>query len=178
MADGIAFEIKKIRWITLGFTLLSLYRALSIATGQFVYNGYSLANEEWIYLAAVVALLSMLIANRKTTAVAFITALVYPKFETVFGSGSISTALFIYFGFFLGTWEFLKNKYDLDKSENKEKANHVLDKLYWIIFAAYGLINLLSALVHLADPYWFKGYGMEMNLAHSYWGRFYYFSEI
>ncbi|MFM7765943.1 MAG: hypothetical protein ACKO6I_09830, partial [Sphingomonadales bacterium] len=96
-STGLAFEIKKIRWITIGFAGLSLYRTLSIAIGQFIYNGYSLANEEWIYLAAVFTLLSMLLADKKTTAVAFITALVYPKFETVFGSGSISTALFIYF---------------------------------------------------------------------------------
>lgn len=176
---GIAFEIKKIRWVTIGFAALSLYRTLSIAAGQFIYNGYSLANEEWIYLLAVVALLAMLLADKKTTAVAFITALVYPKFETVFGSGSISTALFIYFCFFLGMWEFLLKKYELNKAENHENANLILEKLYWIAFAAYGLINLLSALIHLADPYWFKGYGMEMNLAHSNMGRFYYlFREL
>ena len=179
MTDGIAFEIKKIRWITLGFALLSLYRTLSVAAGQFIYNGYSLANEEWFYLASVLALLTMLIANKKTMAAAFITAIIYPKFETVFGAGSISTALLIYFCFFLGMWEFLLKKHELDKAENHEKANLILEKLYWIAFAAYGLINLLSALIHLADPYWLKGYGMEMNLAHSYMGRFYYlFREL
>ena len=75
---GIAFEIKKIRWITIGFAGLSLYRTLSIAVGQFIYNGYSLANEEWIYLSAAVGLLVMLLADKKTMAVAFITALLYP----------------------------------------------------------------------------------------------------
>jgi len=179
MADGIAFEIKKIRWITLGFVLLSLYRTVSVAAGQYIYKGYSLANEEWLYLASVVALLTMLIANKKAMVAAFITAIIYPKFETVFGAGSISSALLIYFCLFLGMWEFLRKKYELDKPENHEQANRVLNKLYWIIFAAYGLINLLSALVHLADPYWFKGYGMEINLAHSYMGRFYHvFREL
>jgi len=172
---GIAFEIKKIRWITIGFAGLSLYRTLSIGIGQFIYNGYSLANEEWIYLATVVTLLSMLLADKKTAAVAFITALVYPKFETVFGSGSISTALFIYFCFFLGMWRYLFTKYELNKKENNEQAIGILNKLYWILFAAYGVINALSALLHLADPYWQSGFAMEINLAHSYWGRFYYF---
>ena len=172
---GIAFEIKKIRWVTIGFAGLSLYRTLSIAAGQFIYNGYSLANEEWIYLLAVVALLAMLLADKKTAAVAFITALVYPKFETVFGSGSISTALFIYFCFFLGMWRYLFSKYELNKTENQDTANGILNKLYWILFAAYGVINGLSALLHMADPYWKSGVAMEINLAHSYWGRFYYF---
>jgi hypothetical protein len=175
LGHGIAFEIKKIRWVTIGFAGLSLYRTLSIAAGQFIYNGYSLANEEWIYLLATVGLLVMLLADKKTMAVAFITALLYPKFETVFGSGSVSTALFIYFCFFLGMWRYMVEKYELTKTENHETANRVLNKLYWILFAAYGVINGLSALLHLADPYWQNGYAMEMNLANSYWGRFYYF---
>ncbi len=172
---GIAFEIKKIRWITIGFAALSLYRTLSIAAGQFIYNGYALANEEWIYLSVVVALLIMLLADKKTSAVAFATAVLYPKFETVFGCGSISTALFIYFCFFLGMWRYLFDKYELNKTENQDTANRILNKLYWILFAAYGLINGLSALLHMADPYWKSGVAMEINLAHSYWGRFYYF---
>ncbi len=172
---GIAFEIKKIRWITIGFAALSLYRTLSVAAGQFIYNGYSLANEEWFYLSAVVLSLTLLLVNKKTMLAAFITAIIYPKFEIVFGAGSISSGLFIYFCFFLGMWELLLKKYELDKAENHEKANRILNQLYWILFAAYGIINGLSALLHIADPYWKSGYAMEMNLAHSYWGRFYYF---
>jgi hypothetical protein len=168
---GIAFEIKKIRWVTIGFAGLSLYRTLSIAAGQFIYNGYSLANEEWIYLLAVVALLAMLLADKKTAAVAFITALVYPKFETTMGGGNISSPIFIHFCYFLGMWSWLTQKYELEKPENSEKGIVIINQLLWILFAAFAVVNLLSAFFHLADPYWKNGYGMEIVLQTNYWSK-------
>ena len=38
-------------------------------------------------------------------------------------------------------WRYLVEKYELTKTENHETANRVLNKLYWILFAAYGVIN-------------------------------------
>jgi len=171
----IAFENKKIRWVTIGFVVLSIYRSISVAAGQFIYNGYHLPNEDWAYLAGILILLVMLLFNKKTTVTAFLTAVFYVKFETVFGSGSVSTALLIHFCYFLGMWNWLKNKYQLLEPENAEEANVVLNKLYWMLFAGYGIINALSGFIHWADPFWRNGNAMELIVSNAYMGRFFEF---
>jgi hypothetical protein len=178
-AADIAFEDRKIRWVTIGFVLLSIYRSLSVAAGQFIYNGYNLPNEDWAYLAGILILLIMLLFKKKTTAVAFLTAIFYVKFETVFGSGSVSTALLIHFCYFLGMWNWLKNKYQLLEPENAGEANIILNKLYWMLFAGYGVINALSGFIHWADPFWRNGNAMELIASNAYMGRFFeFFREL
>jgi hypothetical protein len=167
----IAFENKKIRWVTIGFSLLSLYRALSIATGQFLYNGYSLTTEEWIYLIFVVTLMILLMSQKQVTAAAFLTAIFYPKFETTLGSGNISTPIFIHFCYVLGLWNWIFKKYSLEKPENSDRARLAINQLLWMFFAGFAIVNLLSALLHFADPYWRSGSGMEIVLQTHYWGK-------
>jgi len=40
-----------------------------------------------------------------------------------------------------------------------------------MFFAAYAMVNLLSALIHLSDSYWRNGTGMEIVLQTNYWGK-------
>jgi hypothetical protein len=61
----IAFENKKIRWVTIGFVVLSIYRSISVAAGQFIYNGYHLPNEDWAYLAGTLILWSCCCSTRR-----------------------------------------------------------------------------------------------------------------
>jgi hypothetical protein len=167
------FELKKIRIITLAFMGLSLHRTLNVVIGHFIYNGFSLINEEWFFLLLILLLHSLVIFNKKPALAALLLAIFYPKFESVFGVGNICTALFIYFCYFLAMWKYMANKYNLLAHENAETGVKVLNRLYWILFCSYAVLNFLSALMHLADPYWQQGYGMELVLSHTFWGRFY-----
>lgn len=140
---------------------------------MFLSQGYKLIGEEWIYLCTTAILLIFFITGKKLVIVSAITAAILPKFENVFGCGSISTPLFVYFGIFLSMWTWMLNKYKLDKEENHLLGLQVLDKLYWFLFASYGILNLLSAYVHIKDPYWQSGDAMEMFYTHHFWGKWY-----
>ena len=153
--------------------LLSLYRTISVTAGHFIYNGFQLLNEEWFYLIVILTLHFLVLSGKKTAVAALLLAIFFPKFESVFGVGSISTALFIYFCYFLAIWHWISGKYNLHLPDNTEKGVQVLNRLYWIAFCSYAVLNFLSALMHIADPYWQQGYGMELVLSHAFWGRFY-----
>lgn len=142
---------------------------------MYIGRGYSLIAEEWIYLILTAVLLILFITGKKVALSAAFSAIILPKFENVFGCGSISTPLFVYFGIFMAMWEWLNRKYELEKPENEDTGLQVLDKLYWFLLASYGILNLLSAFVHIKDPYWQSGQAMGMFYSHFFWGRWFEF---
>lgn len=166
-------EFKKIRLISAAFVLLQLYRVLNISLGQFLFNGYRLPHEEWIYTCITVAVLLSVLMGRWLPAMALAAALIVPKFEMVLGGGSISTPLFVYFMFFLSMWSWLVKSRNLKEPDNYAEASIILNRMYFILLSSYGMLNLLSALKHLADPYWISGDAMEMIFTHPFWGRFF-----
>lgn len=157
----------------MAFALLELYRVINIALGQYFFNGYRMPNEEWIFTILSVAVLIAVAWQRKLPVTALTAAFLIPKFEMVMGAPSISTPLFVYFMFFLSMWSWLVGRYELRLPENHTTAATILNRLYFLLFASYGILNLLSAFAHLKDPYWMSGDAMEMIFSHPFWGRLY-----
>lgn len=165
------FEITKLRYVRYGIVILQLYRMAQILVSYAYYTKFHFNEEEWFYALSLPLLLILFLFNKKMVWVSVLLAYFLPKFDVVFMSTNFSTAIFVLLFLLYASWNWRKNIYDRQQEKDESLLLKETDKIYFLFFSIFCVMNFFSSVVHFHSPYWKSGDAIGLILTHNYFSR-------